>query len=74
MIIVTVCQFLLVCFSVVDSQSVGKCKRVNIQPNLPNTATKGVAFPRVEFAVINHTLRTRLKFVYCSINEAYGEN
>ena len=33
-----------------------------------------VAFPRVEFAVINHTLRTRLKFVYCSINEAYGEN
>ena len=34
-----------------------------------------VAFPRVEFAaVINYTLRTRLKFVYCSINEAHGEN
>ena len=34
----------------------------------------GVAFSRVEFAVINHTLRTQLKFVYCSINKAYGEN
>ena len=31
-------------------------------------------FPPVDFTVINHALRNRLKFVYCSINEAYGEN
>ena len=33
-----------------------------------------VAFPRVEFAVINHTLHDWLKFVYCSIVEAYGKS
>ena len=33
-----------------------------------------VAFPRVEFAVINYTLHDWLKFVYCSIVEAYGKS
>ena len=28
--------------------------------------------PWLDFAVLNHTLQ--LKFVYCSINKAYGEN
>ena len=46
MIILTVCQFLLVCLTVVDGQCVGKCELV-IQTNLHNKDTKGLLDPSV---------------------------
>ena len=46
MIILTVSQFLLMCLTVADSQSVGKCELV-IETNLHNKDTKGLLDPSV---------------------------